>query len=159
MALKLSLPALLAVLVAQAGAAAAPAGPPAVIATIHQFVNGFNNGDMKTALAVCASPASIIDEFPPHTWQGPTACADWARALEASNKTAGITGGTVTVGNPWILDVTGDRNGNYAYVVVPASYAYKLHGKPQVESGSIWTLTLKTTPAGWRITAWAWAKR
>src|SRR2546425_306507 len=37
-----------------------------VLATIHQFVDGFNKGDTKTLLAACADQTSILDEFPPH---------------------------------------------------------------------------------------------
>ena len=125
-----------------------------VMATVRQFVNGFNTGDMKSAAAACDSPAFVIDDFPPHAWAGATACADWARAYAASVRDAGITGGIVTMGTPLHDDVTGDR----AYVVVPTTFAYKLHGKPVVETGAEWTLALKKTAAGWRIEAWAWAK-
>lgn len=158
MALKFILTLLAAVLVTPAAAPAAESGPAAVMAVVHQFIDGFNRGDTKTALAACASPASIIDEFAPHHWDGPNACADWARDLAAANKKAGVTGGIVTLGRPWILNVTGDRNGNYAYVVIPASYAYQVHGTAQKEVGSVFTLALKTTPAGWRIVAWSWSE-
>jgi hypothetical protein len=126
-----------------------------VMVTVHQFVDGFNRGDDKSALATCANPASIIDEFPPHSWQGPTACADWLRALTAGNAHDGITGGIVTLSPPWRVDVTGDR----AYVVVPATYAYKQHGKPEIEKDSILTIALRRVAAGWRISGWAWSKR
>ena len=126
----------------------------AVMATVHQFIDGINREDMKAAAAACASPASIVDDFPPHAWQGPTACADWATAFEADNKKSAITGVTVTLGKPWHVDVTGDR----AYVVVPANDKYKQNGKPATESGSIFTVALKKFAAGWRITGWAWAQ-
>lgn len=141
-------------LLAVATAGPASASDTAVIATVHQFVDSFNKGDVKTALATCATPASIVDEFPPHEWQGPTACADWVRDLDASNKRDGITHGVVTLGTPWHIDVTGDR----AYVVVPASYTYMQHGKQGGEAGSIFVLALKKVAAGWRITGWAWAR-
>ncbi len=41
-----------------------------VMVPIHQFVDGFNKGDAKTALAACDEQTSIIDEFPPHEWRG-----------------------------------------------------------------------------------------
>jgi ketosteroid isomerase-like protein len=158
MALKFILPFFAAAVLTAAAAPAAQSGPDAVMAVIHQFVDGFNKGDMKAALAVCASPASIIDEFAPHHWDGPNACADWARDLAAANAKAGVTGGIVTLGRAWILNVTGDRNGNYAYVVIPASYSYRVHGTAAKELGSVFTLALKTTPAGWRIVAWSWSE-
>jgi ketosteroid isomerase-like protein len=137
-----------------AGGIARAAATSDVMVTVHQFVDGFNRNDTKTALAACASPASVIDEFPPHVWQGPTACADWANAFAADAKKNGITNGIVTLGTPWHVDVSGDS----AYVVVPATYSYQQHGKPIVERGSIFTVALHKTSAGWRITGWAWAK-
>ena len=125
-----------------------------VVAKIHQFIDGFNRGDAKTALAACAPSASIIDEFPPHEWEGADACAEWANAYAADAKRNGITDGIVTLGEPWYLSVTGAR----AYAVVPATYAYKEHGKPVTEQNSIFTVALKKTSAGWLITGWAWSK-
>ena len=133
--------------------AAATADSAAVMATVNQFVDGFNKGDTKLGIGACASPASIIDEFGRHQWVGPAACADWARDYAADDARQGITGGIVTLGKPWHVDV----NGAVAYVVVPATYAYRQRGKSVEESGSVWTLVLKKSAAGWRITAWAWA--
>jgi ketosteroid isomerase-like protein len=133
---------------------AAASEQTAVMATVHQFIDGLNKGDAKTALAACASPAVIIDDFPPHVWNGPTACADWATAFNADSKKNLNTDAVVTLGKPWHVNVTGAR----AYVVVPANFAYKHHGKPVIESGSIYTVALKKVAAGWRITGWAWAQ-
>jgi len=141
------------ILVFAAGTAAASAHAD-VMAPVHQFIDSFNKGDAKTALAVCASPAVIIDDFPPHVWNGPTACADWSNAYDANAKESGITNGIVTLGTPWHIDITGDR----AYVVVPVSYTYKQNGKPVMESGSVFTVALKKLHAGWRIAGWTWAK-
>jgi ketosteroid isomerase-like protein len=125
-----------------------------VMATVHQFVDGFNKGDTKTALAACAPQAAIIDDVPPHAWQGAGACAAWASAYDADSKKHSITDGIVTLGQPRHVDVTGDR----AYVVVPATYTYKERGTSVTESGSILTVALQKVAAGWRITGWAWAK-
>ena len=134
--------------------AAADAQAAAVLAPVHQFIEGVNTGDFKSAAAACASPSSVIDDFPPHEWQGPTACADWAHGFVASTKAAGITESHVTLGTPWHVSVTGDR----AYVVVPTHYTYKMRGVSQREDGSIFTVALRKMPSGWRITGWAWAQ-
>ena len=139
-------------LVAGSAAASAAAGPMAVV---QQFVDAFNKGDLKAAAAMCASPASVIDDFPPHAWQGATACADWARAWVADAKKNGDTGAVVTLDKPSHVDVTGDR----AYVVVRATYAYDEHGKPVKQTGSVFTVVLQKFTAGWRINGWAWADR
>jgi ketosteroid isomerase-like protein len=126
----------------------------AVMATVNQFIDGFNRGDTKAELATCAAKASIIDDFPPHEWQGPTACADWAAAYAADAKKGGATEGTVTLGEPWYLAVTGDR----AYVVLPATFRWKDHGKPVTERNAVFTVALRKSSMGWRITGWAWSK-
>jgi SnoaL-like domain len=145
---------LVAFAVALAVAPAAASETTEVMATVHQFIDGLNKGDTKTALAACAAPSSIIDEFPPHEWQGVTACADWSNDFDTYNKKSGITDPIATLGKPKHVDITGDR----AYVVVPATYTYKQNGKRATESGSILTVALQKVTAGWRITGWAWAK-
>ena len=126
----------------------------AVMAVVHQFVVAFNKGDMKGMSASCADQAAILDEFPPHEWHGAGACAKWAGDYDADAKKNGITDGVVAISNPTHLDVTRDR----AYAVVPANYSFKQKGKPVGETGSLITLALQKSPAGWKITGWAWAK-
>jgi hypothetical protein len=41
-----------------------------VMAAVFQWVDGFNKGDMKAAVAACAAETSIIDNIPPHEWHG-----------------------------------------------------------------------------------------
>jgi ketosteroid isomerase-like protein len=126
---------------------ASPAGP---MMPVRQFVDAFNKGDAKAMLETCASATGIIDDFPPHAWMS---CSDWYDAFVAFSKRDGDTGATVVLGTPTHVDVTG----NVAYVVVPTTYTFKHRGKPVKQAGSTWTLVVKNTPAGWRITAWAWA--
>jgi hypothetical protein len=75
-------------------------------------------------------------------------------SLAAEESRDGISGDVVTLGTPWYLSV----NGNRAYVVVPATYRYKQHGKPMIERDSIFTVALRKLPDGWRITGWAWSR-
>ena len=126
----------------------------AVLVPINQFVDGFNKGDTKTAVAACADETSILDEFPPHEWHGAGACAKWLSDFDADAQKNGITDGVVKLGKASHVDVSSD----YAYVVVPANYTFKQKGKPMSEVGSIITLSLHKSAAGWRITGWAWAK-
>ena len=126
-----------------------------VVVPVHQFVEGFNKGDVKSALAACAEQTSIIDEFPPHEWHGSGACSTWAQDYEADAKKNGITDGIVILGKPRSVEVTADR----AYLVFPADYTYKKNGKPMKEAGSTFVFALQKGNAGWRITGWAWAKK
>lgn len=140
--------------------ALALAGPAAasdktdVMAVVNQFLDGFNKGDIKAALATCAPQTAIIDEFAPYVWQGATACSDWAADFDADAKKNGITEPKVVAGKARHVDVVGDR----AYVVMPADFKFKLKGKATAEKGSTFTVTLQKLAEGWRITGWAWAK-
>jgi ketosteroid isomerase-like protein len=133
---------------------AAAADKTDVMAVVNQFIDAFNKGDTKAYVATCAPQVAIIDEFAPYSWQGATACQDWANDFDADAKKNAITEPIVVAGKPKHVDITGDR----AYVVMPADFKYKVKGKPTAEKGSIFTLTLQKLGAGWRITGWAWAK-
>jgi hypothetical protein len=127
-----------------------------VVAAVNRYLDNLvpDKDKQKIALAMCDSRVSILDEFPPHEWHGPTACADWWKALNAYDEKSGITDGDAKLGTPWTVDVSRDR----AYFVAPMTYTYKQHGKPVKESAAF-TVALKRTPAGWRITAWAYSKQ
>lgn len=133
--------------------AIAPAAGSTPMATVNQAIRAFNAGDYKAWAAACASPAQITDDFPPHIWNGPTACSDWVTAFEALVKKDKISSMTVAFGTPWHVAVTG----NVAYVVLPATLHYNQNGKPVKETGSVMTIVLKKTSNGWLMSAWTWA--
>lgn len=141
------------VLAAGAAGTAAATDQSDVMAVVHQYVDGINTGDTRSRLAACSDHTVIIDDFPPHVWNGADACARWANDFDALAKKIRITDGVLKLGRPWHVDVAGDG----AYVVVPTSVTYKLAGKPRRTTGSLWTFALKKTAAGWRITGLAWA--
>lgn len=134
----------------------AASGPEdtAVMAPVHQFIDGFNKGDTKSAVAACTDQMSIIDDFPPHEWHGSGALTKWMSDFEADAAIKEDTDEIVSLGEPRHIDVTKDR----AYVVVPAKYHYKEKGKPIPEKGAIMTLALQKGAAGWKITGWCWAQ-
>ena len=121
---------------------------------VNRYLANLDTDKIQTALAMCDAEVSILDEFPPHAWQGPTACADWWKGLLAYNEKSGITEANATLGKAWTVDVTGDR----AYFVAPMTYTYKQDGKSVKESASF-TVALKRTQAGWLITSWAYSKQ
>src|SRR5215469_14769028 len=123
-----------------------------VMATVNQLVEAFNKGDIKSLLASCIDEMCIIDEFPPHEWHGAGTCSKWLADYDADAKKNGINDGAVTIGKPLHVDFSGDRT----YVVVPATYTYKQHGKPMKETGSIWTFALQKVEGSWRVSGWAW---
>ena len=125
-----------------------------VMEAVQQAVDAFNKGDTKGLLATCTDQMCIIDEFPPYEWHGAGTCSKWSADYDADAKKNGITDGVVTLGSLRHVDITADR----AYVVGPADYTYKQKGKVVKETGSMFTVALQKSVAGWRIVAWAWAK-
>jgi hypothetical protein len=123
-----------------------------VMSVVHQFVDGFNKGDMNSTIAPCAEQTSIVDDFPPHEWHGAGACSKWFSDFQAYVKANKVTDPAVTVGKPWHVDVTADL----AYVVAPTTFTLNKNGKPVKEIG-ILTVSLKKAGAVWRMTGWAWA--
>lgn len=121
---------------------------------VKRYLDNLDPAKIQTALAMCDSEVSILDEFSPHEWHGPTACADWFKAERAYNAQSGITDDDAPLGTPQTIDVNGDR----AYFVAPMMYTYKKHGKPFKETGTF-TVSLHRTSEGWRITGWAYSKQ
>ena len=130
-------------------------GADNALAVVQKYDDAVNANNKAAANAMCAPDAVIIDDFAPYVWQKPIACAVWWDALGAYDTAQGIGEPShVKIGTPWRNVITGNR----AYIVVPATYAYMRHGKPVVEAGAVWTVTLKKTASGWLITGWAWGQ-
>lgn len=146
---------LIAVVVAASAATAsdAAAQETEVMAVVNQFVDGFNQGDTKSALAACAAETSIIDEFPPYVWHGKGACSTWANDFAAFARENDMTDAVVTLNKARRFDVVAE----HAYVVIPAGIAYKVKGEPKSATGAVFTVALKKGESGWRITGWSWA--
>ena len=124
------------------------------VTAVRQYIDAFNKGDVREMAGRFAVAASILDGLAPHVWRGPTACEDWYRDVLVAAEHEGATDYLVTIGTPLHADVTGDS----AYVVSPATMAFKVHGKQITQSGAIFTVALRKYEGSWRITAWAWAK-
>ena len=120
-----------------------------VVAMVKQYAGTLNKADKNAFQGLCAPPAAIVDDVPPHIFQGPTACTEWWDALHALDQQEGISAERLAIGKPKRVAVTGDR----ASVVTPAIFCYKLKGKATSENG-IWTLALQKLTGGWRITGW-----
>jgi ketosteroid isomerase-like protein len=124
------------------------------MAAVHQYVDAFNSGDEKAMAAACADPMQILDGMSPHVWQGPTAAADWYTDALTEGKHLGVTDYHIGLGEPRHVDITGD----YAYVVVPATFDYNRQGKQVNQTGAAFTVALRKVDGDWRLTAWAWTR-
>jgi ketosteroid isomerase-like protein len=122
------------------------------MAVVHKWADAFNKGDAKTGSSYCVDAASIIDDFAPHVWQGPRACAIWSKDYEAFAAKSQITDASVALGKTRHLDV----DSGYAYLVVPTTLTFTQAGKPVTDKALV-TMSLKKGSSGWQITGWAWA--
>ena len=134
-------------------AAPVPAQTADVTAPIRQFIDGFNTGDTKAAYAAFASgEITIIDEFPPHRWQGSHAPQEWAADYDKHARATGVSNGIVKYAGPTRSQI----EGNVAYVIIPTTYLYKEHGQPTAEEGQM-TFVLHLETGGWKIRSWTWS--
>jgi hypothetical protein len=124
-----------------------------LMAPIQRFITSFNKGDMTGAAATHASGADlvIIDEVSPYLWRGAKAFHSWAADLESDAKKNSITEPMVTIKAATRVE----KNGDQAYVVVPAVYTFKQGGKAMRET-ALMTFVLKTDAKGWLIHGWTW---
>jgi hypothetical protein len=132
---------------------AAASEKAAVMATVHQIVDGFNKGDTQSLLSTCASETSIIDEVPPHEWHGAGGCSAWMKDYGIYAQKEEIADAVTTLGVPRRIQISVSN----AYVVIPAKCDYKQKGKP-VHENVIVTLSLHKSDSQWRLTGWTWAR-
>jgi hypothetical protein len=127
--------------------------PADVTKPVHEFIDGFNTGDMKSAYAACAAGSiNIVDEFAPYRWSGPDAAHRWAADYDKHAKATSVSDGSVKYGAPTRTEVEGDL----AYVIVPTVYRYRQNGHPTAEEGQV-TFVLHAEAGAWKIRAWTWS--
>jgi ketosteroid isomerase-like protein len=119
---------------------------------VQKWFDAFNKNDATAVASLCTKDAAILDDFPPHVWQAPNACAKWYTAFRAFITKNNITEPAVGLGKAQHVDITGDM----AYVVIPTTLDFKKDGKPTHETGII-TLKMHKSATAWQFAAWAWA--
>ncbi len=135
-------------------AAGASAADPQLMAPVKKFIDSFNKGDAAGAAATHSATAdlTIVDEVPPHLWNGSKAFQSWAADLEADMKKGGLSDASVTLGSAPTRE---ESDGQNAYVVVPAVFSFKQNGKAMREKAQM-TFVLKKDASGWLIHSWTW---
>ena len=132
-------------------ATTATAGDAAVEATLRNFSEAFNKGDVAAAKALHVAAPTIIDEVKPYIWSGPGAFDRWLGDLAKAEAAEGKTDGQVALSAPTREEVSGER----AYVVVPSTYAFKQKGATLRETAQM-TFVLAKQGSGWKIVSWTW---
>ncbi|MBV9622187.1 MAG: nuclear transport factor 2 family protein [Gammaproteobacteria bacterium] len=120
--------------------------------TAQRWAEAFRSGHFETTNAPCDDDAVVIDDLPPHLWQGPGACSRWYKAFAAWAATAAVTDADITLGATSHLEI----NSGYAYLVAPVTLSFLKAGKPVRDTGVL-TMSLRRVDSGWRISGFAWA--
>jgi ketosteroid isomerase-like protein len=132
---------------ATAQMASPPPPDPAIAALPAKMAAALIANDTATLRANCAATASVVDEFPPYSWNGPDACVKWAAAFKAFAVQMKLTNPKATIKpKPFV-----DTSATAAYMTAEMRFAGMLAGKPFSEEGT-WTFVLVKSGGGWKIT-------
>jgi hypothetical protein len=122
------------------------------VATVRQFIDSFNVGNVDAARATHVAEPVIVDEFPPYLWQGAGAFDAWLASLGKHDTAHGVTDQSMNLGD--VIREETDADG--AYVVMAAVYSFKEQGAAKSAQGQM-TFALRKGADGWRIAAWTYA--
>ena len=125
-------------------------GPAAVVA---KALDRFNGGDLAAFFAAHdAGSVTIVDEFAPHLWSGPSSAQAWAADYDTHAKATGVSDAHMAYKPATRVEA----NAEDAYVVVPTVYIYKEKGASTAEESEM-TFALHKGAAGWKIRAWTFS--
>lgn len=93
---------------------------------------------------------TIIENFAPHLFAGPTAVADWTGGMR--QHLVGLSGLRHRFGSPQNFGRTADA----AFVSLPTQWSGTIGERPFVEHGG-WCFVLARQPDAWRIRGYGWA--
>jgi len=125
-----------------------------LIVIINKVVEASSSFEISAVGNLYALNATVADEEPPFSWNGPTAGAQWVNAVEKTCKDLKIKKLKGRVGHISIYLQTGES----VYVIVPATYSGDIHGDPFEESGAF-TFVFRLVNGKWLIKSQVWMPR
>lgn len=133
-------------------AAAAPAQPSAaMMKPVRALLSALNSSSAAPAQGALTSTATIVDEFAPYRWSGPSAAAAYLSSFGSMLKAQKISNVHGSLGRVSAFN----RTGNRVYMVIATDVAATMSGKRSVEHGT-WTFTLESSGATWQIDSVTW---
>jgi hypothetical protein len=126
-----------------------------VLKRMQQTIDEANQNIDPAKLAENFAPSVVlVDDLAPFVFTGAPeqAIGTWAKAYAADSEQNGISDFSMQLLKARDIEVIDD----HAYIVVPAVYRFKQHGKPARIRGTI-TATLEKVEEKWLISTWAWA--
>jgi ketosteroid isomerase-like protein len=126
--------------------------PGEVMDVIKAAVYSLNNFDIEKVANLYTPNASVADDEPPYSWNGPTAGVQWVNAVEQvckDNKLTKLKGSIETIS-------VYQQNADNIYVVVPVSYNGLLPGSQRFNSKGAFTFVLRLINGKWLIKSQVW---
>lgn len=116
------------------------------IASVRQFIEGFNHNDIELAQAACADESVIVDDFPPHEWMGPRATTAWLTDMNRMGADYGMSDASVELDEATAQVTISDKHG---YVTGVVDVRWLQDGAPAQRGGRL-TLALSLRGIGRR---------
>jgi hypothetical protein len=126
--------------------------PPDVMEVIAKAVYSLNNFNVDVVANLYTPNASIADDEPPYSWNGPTAGVQWVNAVEQvckDNKLTKLKGAIEAIS-------VFQQNADNVYIVVPVSYTGLLPDKAHFNSKGAFTFVLRLVNGKWLIKSQVW---
>ena len=124
-----------------------------MMAPLKTLLAAANGADAASIKSIFTDDAVIIDEMPPHRWNGANAGVGWLKALHAQFTAQKVTGVKGTLQSVSVFEHSDPRR---AFIVVPGTWTGSQAGRRFVENG-IWSFVVVRSGSAWKISADAWA--
>lgn len=107
--------------------------------------------DHQAFIAAQQEDAIIVDDFFPYIWKGAGSVQRWSDDERKLLRTKNITQPRITSGKP----LRAFSEGGTAYIVIPITYDFLLHGKKASDKGTF-TFVMQHVESGWKISSWSY---
>ena len=134
-------------------ASAADTQPTAAMMAPLKILLRAANGDSSADVSkICSKDAVIMDEPPPHRWDGETAAVDWLASLKVQFKDQQVTGARAEFHTVSVYEHSADR----AWIVIPTTWTGAQGGRRFEEDG-VWSFLVVQSGDAWKISADSWS--
>ncbi len=113
------------------------------------FVDTQDESGLRNAFS--ARNVTIVDNFPPYVFTGPSAISAWVKGAKAH------LNGITELKHHWGTAQEFSQTGDHAYFSMPVTWTELYFGKPVTEKGA-WVFTLVRENDEWKIQTSVWGR-
>jgi len=127
--------------------------PPAdVMQVITAAIYSTNDFNIEKVADLYTPNATIADDEPPYSWNGPTAGVQWVNAVEKVCKDNDLTKLKGSIEPINVFQQSADN----VYIIVPVTYTGNLPGRSHFTAKGAFTFVLRMINGRWMIKSQAW---